>query len=60
MQTLKEYVEKHPMSYFLLKRMVINHLHRHPVDFRDRQKICAFLGISMDIQLKIDAQRKKN
>lgn len=60
MQTLKEYVEKHPMSYFLLKRMVVNHLHRHPVDFRDRQRICAFLGIPIESQLKIEADRKKH
>ena len=60
MQTLKEYVEKHPMSYFLLKRMVINHLHRHPVDFRDRQRICAFLGIPIESQLRLEADRKKH
>jgi GTPase SAR1 family protein len=60
MQTLKEYVEKHPMSYFLLKRMVINHLHRHPVDFKDRQRICAFLGIPIESQLRLEADRKKH
>lgn len=60
MQTLKEYVEKHPMSYFLLKRMVVNHLHRHPVDFRDRQRICAFLGIPIESQLRLEADRKKH
>lgn len=60
LQTLKEYVEKHPMSYFLLKRMVVNHLHRHPVDFKDRQRICTFLGIPIESQLRLDADRKKH
>jgi hypothetical protein len=56
---LKDHVEKHPLSYFLLKKMIINHLHRHPVDFRDRQRICEFLGISIESQLRLEADRKK-
>ncbi len=59
MQTLKDEVEKHPMSYFLMKRMVVNHLHRHPVNYKDKQRICAFLGIPLESQLKIEAERKQ-
>ena len=59
LQTIKESIEKHPMSYFLLRRMVQNHLQRHPVDYKDRQRICAFLGISMERQLMLEAKRKK-
>ena len=59
LQTIKESIEKHPMSYFLLRRMVQNHLQRHPVDYKDRQRICTFLGISMESQLMLEAKRKK-
>ncbi len=59
MQIIKESVEKHPMSYYLLKRIVVNHLHRHPVNFKDRQRICEFLGIPIESQLKLEADRKK-
>lgn len=59
LQTIKTYVEKHPMSYFLLKRMVVNHLHRHPVGYKDKQRICTFLGIPMESQIRLEAGRKK-
>ncbi|MEO8849868.1 MAG: hypothetical protein ABI440_14715 [Casimicrobiaceae bacterium] len=60
LQTIKGEIEKHPMSYFLLRQMVLNHLQRHPVDYKDRQRICSFLGISMESQLKLEADRKKH
>lgn len=59
LQTIKTYVEKHPMSYFLLKRMIVNHLHRHPVGYKDKQRICTFLGIPMESQIRLDVGRKK-
>jgi Calcineurin-like phosphoesterase len=59
LQTIKDSIEKHPMSYFLLRRMVLNHLHRNPVDYKDKQRICTFLGIPMESQLKLEAERKK-
>lgn len=59
LQAVKKDVEKHQMSYFLLKRMIVNHLHRHPVDYKDKHRICEFLGIPMETQLRIENIRKK-
>jgi len=59
LQNVKEFVEKYPLSYFLLKKVVIMHLYRHPVQYRDKQRICQFLGISIENQFKIDDKRKK-
>lgn len=59
LQSIKDKIEKHPMSYFILKRMVVNHLHRHPVNYKDKQRICTFLGIPMESQLRLDTERKK-
>lgn len=59
LQIIKESIERHPMSYFLLRQMVLNYLQRNPVDYKDRQRICTFLGISTETQLKLDAERKK-
>ncbi len=59
LQLIKVYVEKHPMSYYLLKRIVVNHLHRHPVNYKDKQRICEFLGIPLESQLRLEADRKK-
>ncbi|WP_090082533.1 hypothetical protein [Halpernia frigidisoli] len=57
LQLIKVYVEKHPMAYFLLKRIVVNHLHRHPVNYKDKQRICEFLGISVESQIKLEIER---
>lgn len=59
LQSIKVYVEKHPMAYFLLKRIIVNHLHRHPVNYKDKQRICEFLGISVESQIKLDLERNK-
>lgn len=59
MADIKKYVEQHSMSSYLLSRIVLNHLHRHPVTYKDRQRICKFLGISIENQLILDASRKK-
>lgn len=56
---IKQSLEKHQLSYFLLRRMVVNHLHRHPIDYKDKQRVCQFLGIPMESQLRIEAERKK-
>lgn len=56
---VKDSLERHPLSYFLLRRMVVNHLHRHPIDYKDKQRVCQFLGIPMESQLRIEAERKK-
>jgi hypothetical protein len=57
---LKKTLEQYPLSYYVLKQMVINHLHRNPVDFKDKQRICEFLGIPIQRQLKFEHTRKKD
>lgn len=60
LKQIKGGIEKHPLSYYVLKRMVLDHLHRHPVDYKDKQRICEYLGIGMEDQRKIDAVRKRD
>lgn len=55
---LKSDAEKHTLSYYVLKRMVIAHLHRHEVGYKDRQRICSFLGIPIESQIAIEAKKK--
>lgn len=57
--TIKGVVEKHTLTNFVLKRIVINHLHRHVVSFQARQTIGQFLGISVETQLQIENNLKK-
>jgi hypothetical protein len=57
---LKSQIEKHPLSYYVLKRIVINHLHRNVLNYKDKQRICTFLGIPLESQLKIEATMKTN
>lgn len=59
LKLIKDHVEKHPMSYYVLKRMVLNHMHRNLVNYKDKQRICEYLGIDMENQLRIEASRKK-
>lgn len=57
---LKKAIEQYPLSYFVLKQMVTNHLHRNPVDYKDKQRICEFLGIPIQKQLKYNSNSKKH
>jgi uncharacterized protein YutD len=56
---LKKAIEQYPLSYFVLKQMVTNHLHRNPVDYKDKQRICEFLGIPIQKQIKYNSNSKK-
>lgn len=59
LKQIKQYIERYPLSYFVLKRMVLNYLHRHPVDYKDKQRICSFLSIDIETQIKIEASITK-
>ena len=56
---IKEHIEKYPVSYFTLKRVVLNYLHRHQVNYKDKQRICAILGIDVERQLVLQGQNKE-
>lgn len=56
---IKDSFERFPLAYYALKRMVVNHLHRNHIDHRNKQRVCQFLGIPMESQLKIEAMRKR-
>jgi GTPase SAR1 family protein len=56
---LKKAIEQYPLSYFVLKQMVTNHLHRNPVDYKDKQRICEFLSIPIQKQIKFNSDSKK-
>lgn len=59
LSNIKSEVEKHTLSYYVLKRMVVAHLHRHEVGYKDRQRICSFLGIPIESQIVIEAKKQK-
>ena len=58
--TIKSQIERHPLSYYVLKRMVVDHLHRNSLHYKDKQRICTFLGIPIESQFKIEASKKEN
>jgi hypothetical protein len=61
-RVLKESAEGNVMATSLLKVLVINHLYMFDTDYRDKQRICALLGIPMAKQRSIDllSTQKKN
>jgi hypothetical protein len=58
MKELNEKTTKLPLSSFLMRRFVLKYLYLFHTDFREKQKICSYLGISMGQQRFIDTSSK--
>lgn len=59
LEKTKDKVNDFPLSYHLLRRIVVNHLHRHEVSYQQKQRICEFLGIPMETQLQLATKRER-
>lgn len=60
LQTTKEKLESHMFSFHILRRMVVNHIQRYPVSYKEKQQICEFLGIPIERQLLMEAKMNKS
>ncbi len=61
-ERLKNRFKSTPLPQFLLRRLVLYYLYMFPTGYKEKQKICNILGISMGNQRKIDeisTQRKR-
>lgn len=61
MKTLKEEINKNPLSFNVMRKLIVNHLYMFPTRIETRQTIFSTMNISMEAQRKIEhtTQQKK-